>query len=1790
MSVDFTITGNGWGSGFEAEFKFTNTSQKVIDGWEIEFDSVHNITSLWNGDFTKTNNEKDGSYHYVVKNPAWKSKVAPGETIKFGFNANSAPNFPVNGDLNSDNFTNLSFDGELTNTSNSGGNPDLNSGINSSGNPDGNSGSNSNGNSNGNSQSNSGENSNENSNINPVQGAPSQPTISIQDDNPKDDSFTITLNKWYGTSGNKWSVKEDGKVIYTADLAPTSNSEPQSASFNLTGRDYGVHKYEVVLENDKGQTISKPLVHKFGGASTLGIEGLDTENQALQLTIDQGTSEFTVDNLVADGSQYSVKTNNPDLIKATIDDQGKLTIAAEDSGRGAIRIEDTTTGETRYLGVRVKTQDGKIPGMPDTLAIGSVSEDSKADLGFWQDFGDGLSNKRMDARYIYLNGGPENGWRSWQDGQRLESYLRESQKLGMVPYFVYYNIPDGGESYFTDKQHIESQDYLESYAKDLKYALDTISDMAGDDPVGMVLEPDFIGYMAQNSGQRPQDIFARTDAFYSSGVLDKQKDPSFENNLTGLVKAINYTISKNAPNVNFGWQFNLWASPAGGFTGVGIPSNGLVRITDKLGIDKGRQAIIDEGKEIAKYYKDAGILSYGADFISIDKYGLDAAGVTASAAQDPEGSAWFWNNDHWNNYLLLTKTLHQETNKPVTLWQIPVGHINGSQAPNPYDPSGKFKDLANDSTHYEDSAGTFFLGDTFIENDPKRLKYFSQNQGKDPGLSVDGNKVTWSPHIEEAKEAGINTILFGAGVGSSTDGVGSPPTDGYWWISQVQEYYQNPVSLDGTGLAFGSTTVDVNSPVTEGQNNNDVLGLTPPSFGDSKNPIADISKEEQSLSTDVIKPQEGTTDSTNSNGGLDNNNSANNQNHSNFEQNNKENTTSKGTFNDFLEALGEYESGKPSGDPGQYSVSNPFGVSGKYQIDPDHLYEIGYIDKLSTNKNRPWDVQWSAKAQKYGVNSYQDYLTSPEMQEAAIRDSFKFTWGKVSELLEQQGKSINDYLGKTVTYVDRQGNTQPVTLTASGILYGAHSQGAWGMGAFLINLQDSYPNYNDVLRTIGKFSGYDVPESAINKGTSTPIDPISADPVALDSTLTDTTAGGGVEDNSGGGDRSEKPPGSDQANNQNNNQPLGKPDYIGVNGKKDIFNFTWDWGSQHVIDKFNPSEDSINLKNFWTDYKSFKIYNDTQGNAVIDLKQLNNQTITLKGVSVSELSPDNITGVGGQSPLDGNPGNGNPGNGNPGNGNSGTDNPGTDNPGPGGVPKPTDPMLPTLSVKDLSIQEGNSGSKNAIFNVNLSEVFEKPVSVKYATVDVSAKAGQDYEKTTGTLNFDAGQTSQTISVAVKGDTQVESNEKFSLQLSDLKNATFINSKATVTILNDDRIPTGGNSGGTGDNQGGKKGSVVAAYYPEWGTYQRDYQVSDIPADKLTHAFYAFAKINDNGEVDLFDKYAAIEKGKDWNNPDKIAGNFGQMAQLKAENSHLKTIISIGGWTLSSKFSDVALTDASRKKFATSAVDFMKEYGFDGIDIDWEYPVGGGKSGNINRPEDKHNYTLLLEELDKQIQVQEAQDNKDYLLTIASPAGFDKTENYELAEMSQHLDWFNVMTYDYHGAWEKTTNHNAALYANSNDPSALADKYNVDSTIQNYLNAGVSPDKIVMGAPLYGRTWQGVSSNNDGGLFQSATGAGPGSWENGMIDYKDLHNKLETDKSYVRYWDDQAKVPYVYNAQKGFFSTYEDTQSLGHKLDYVQDNSLGGMFFWDASGDLAGNNSDSLINLAATQLGTVHNSV
>jgi chitinase len=361
---------------------------------------------------------------------------------------------------------------------------------------------------------------------------------------------------------------------------------------------------------------------------------------------------------------------------------------------------------------------------------------------------------------------------------------------------------------------------------------------------------------------------------------------------------------------------------------------------------------------------------------------------------------------------------------------------------------------------------------------------------------------------------------------------------------------------------------------------------------------------------------------------------------------------------------------------------------------------------------------------------------------------------------------------------------------------------------------------------------------------------------------------------------------------------------------------------------------------------------------------------------------------------------------------------------------------------------------------------------------------------------------------------------------------------------------------------------LVGYYTEWSIYQRKYNVADIPADKLTHVNYAFAKIV-NGKCALHDAYAAVEKaepGEQWVEG-ALRGNCRALQALKKKHSHLKTLISVGGWTLSSPFSDVAFTKESRENFAQSCVAFMVKYGFDGVDLDWEYPVGGGLESNKTRAADKENYTLLLAELRRQLDAQGAKDKTRYLLTIAAPAGPKTFANLELDKIHPQLDWLNLMAYDFHGPWSPLTHFNAPLFAVAKDPTSdetIRKHFNVDSAVKAFLRAGVPPDKIVVGLPFYGRGWASVKDVK-GGLFQPHGPNPPqGTWEAGVFDYKDLA------KNYVgkfqRHWHDEAKVPWLFDAKRGVMISYDDPESLRLKAEYVNQHKLGGMMCWELSAD------------------------
>jgi chitinase len=337
----------------------------------------------------------------------------------------------------------------------------------------------------------------------------------------------------------------------------------------------------------------------------------------------------------------------------------------------------------------------------------------------------------------------------------------------------------------------------------------------------------------------------------------------------------------------------------------------------------------------------------------------------------------------------------------------------------------------------------------------------------------------------------------------------------------------------------------------------------------------------------------------------------------------------------------------------------------------------------------------------------------------------------------------------------------------------------------------------------------------------------------------------------------------------------------------------------------------------------------------------------------------------------------------------------------------------------------------------------------------------------------------------------------------------------------------------------KKDLKTVGYYAAWSRYS-GFTPDKIDAKKLTHINYAFANIGSDLRITL-------------GYPDIDEANIKQLNQLKTINPSLRTIISIGGWSWSSRFSDVALTEESRRIFAESCIEFMLKYGFDGIDIDWEYPVSGGLPTNIRRTEDKQNFTLLLKTLREVLDKQKAIDGKNYILTFAGAAGNWYVKNVELSKINQYVDFAYIMTYDIHGSWEPLTNFNAPLY--SNDPLQPY-KISVDSAINDWLNAGFPKEKLIMGVPFYGFIYKSVTNINRG-LYQTYSGSSSISYANIAANYFHL-----TD--YIRYYHEDSKVPYLFNGST--FITYEDEQSMTEKANYVRGKGLSGIMIWELSHD------------------------
>ncbi|GEM44916.1 glycosyl hydrolase family 18 protein [Deinococcus cellulosilyticus] len=398
-----------------------------------------------------------------------------------------------------------------------------------------------------------------------------------------------------------------------------------------------------------------------------------------------------------------------------------------------------------------------------------------------------------------------------------------------------------------------------------------------------------------------------------------------------------------------------------------------------------------------------------------------------------------------------------------------------------------------------------------------------------------------------------------------------------------------------------------------------------------------------------------------------------------------------------------------------------------------------------------------------------------------------------------------------------------------------------------------------------------------------------------------------------------------------------------------------------------------------------------------------------------------------------------------------------------------------------------------------------------------------------------------------------------------------------------------------------------AYFSQWGIYGRGYLVKNIEtsgtAPTLTHINYAFGNVYaqpdgtykcgivtraESGNQDGGDGFADYQKGFSaaesvdgvadvWDQ--KLKGNFNQLKKLKTKYPNLKVLISLGGWTWSKWFSNAASTDALRKTLVSSCIDvYIKgnlpvDAGsatggagvgagvFDGIDIDWEYPGGGGLPTNTVSAADKQNFTLLLKEFRTQLDALGATNGKKYQLTIAAPGGADKVANQEPALYKDYLDFINIMTYDFRGAWDATgpTNFHSNLYTDPSGPgTAPAKNYSVDSIVNTFLSAGVPANKLVVGIPFYGRGWTGVPNVNNG-LYQSATGAARGTYEAGIEDYKVLKNFAGT-----KFRHPVTKQMWVYDGST--FWSYDDEQVIQEKANYIKSKGLGGSMVWSLDGD------------------------
>jgi chitinase len=398
--------------------------------------------------------------------------------------------------------------------------------------------------------------------------------------------------------------------------------------------------------------------------------------------------------------------------------------------------------------------------------------------------------------------------------------------------------------------------------------------------------------------------------------------------------------------------------------------------------------------------------------------------------------------------------------------------------------------------------------------------------------------------------------------------------------------------------------------------------------------------------------------------------------------------------------------------------------------------------------------------------------------------------------------------------------------------------------------------------------------------------------------------------------------------------------------------------------------------------------------------------------------------------------------------------------------------------------------------------------------------------------------------------------------------------------------------GGGAHENSTRAYKRVGYFTQWGVYGRNFQVKDLEtsgtAAKLTHVNYAFGNVGPDGKCFIGNVPGEADAWADYVRPldaagsvdgvadtadQRLAGNFNQLKELKARHPGLKVLISLGGWSWSTHFSDAARTPASRKAFVSSCIDLYIKGNlpvdgarggagaaagvFDGIDLDWEWPGSEGDADTVFRPEDKENFTALVREFRTQLDAYGAtlKKRKRYELTAFVPTAPAKIDaGFDVPRIMRDLDFVNLQGYDFHVSGEKTTAQQSALFADGD--------FSVHQTVRDWQRRGAPARKLVVGMPFYGQGWTGVTGGGDG-LGQPAAAPAPATWSPGYEDYKVL-KKLADSGTYTLHRDRRNGHAWLFDGTTLW--TYDDPQVLRVKSAYVRAQGLGGAMFWSLDGD------------------------